>query len=190
MVCAAGGVSAVRIVFRSANFDLCAVLEDRWIHIPGSLCCRAPAGRFRVACGLGRHRPRSDGSTGSAQAGEFQPAERLYLLADSGDFRPRDGSCNRHDRQVDSSQRSCDSGNDGAATELDSDVRGAAIPHASHYLHCSSQAMEGGRALACWRAVTRFGKLTLMKRSYAAWGTLRGLSLLESPRDGGSLSSS
>jgi hypothetical protein len=101
---------------------------------------------------------------------------RGYLLAGSGDFRPRDGSYNRHDREVDSSQRSRDYANDGAATELDSDVRGAAIPHASHYLHCPSQAMESGRALACWRAVTRFGKLTLMERSHAAWGTLRGLS--------------
>ena len=53
MVCDVGGVSGVRVVFEPGHFDLRAVLEDRGTRIPGALYGWTPAGRFRVARGLG-----------------------------------------------------------------------------------------------------------------------------------------
>ena len=45
-----------------------------------------PAGGFRVARGLGRHRHRSNRTAGSAQACELQAAEKFYLVAGPGDI--------------------------------------------------------------------------------------------------------
>src|ERR1700747_1506978 len=100
MVCDVGGGSAVRNVFKTRHSVLRAVLEDRGIHIRDALYGWAPAGRVRVARGLGRHRHRSNRTTGSLEAREFQPAKRLYLLANPGNFRPGDGAHTRDDGSV------------------------------------------------------------------------------------------
>src|SRR6202521_2706850 len=101
MVCDLGGVSGVRVVFEPGGVDLRAVLEDRGTRIPGALYGWAPAGGFRVARGLGRHRHRSNRTAGSAQACELQAAEKFYLVAGSGGILSRDGSYSGDDGSVD-----------------------------------------------------------------------------------------